>query len=48
MPHRVSAAERKAFYLNAYNLMVIGAVVEQYPLTSVMKVPGFFDKINTR
>lgn len=39
-----SAAERKAFYLNAYNLTVIGAVVEKYPLASVMKVPGFFDK----
>lgn len=39
-----SAAERKAFYLNAYNLVVIGAVVEKYPLASVMKVPGFFDK----
>jgi hypothetical protein len=39
-----SAAERKAFYLNAYNLTVIGAVVEKFPLTSVMKVPGFFDK----
>ncbi|TGE28908.1 DUF547 domain-containing protein [Hymenobacter metallicola] len=40
----LSAAEKKAFYLNAYNLTVIGAVVESYPLTSVMKVPGFFDK----
>lgn len=40
----LSAAEKKAFYLNAYNLVVIGAVVESYPLTSVMKVPGFFDK----
>ncbi|GAA3997653.1 DUF547 domain-containing protein [Hymenobacter fastidiosus] len=39
-----TAAERKAFYLNAYNLTVIGAVVERYPLQSVMKVPGFFDK----
>jgi hypothetical protein len=39
-----AAAERKAFYLNAYNITVIGAVVERYPLTSVMKVPGFFDK----
>ncbi|SMC00331.1 protein of unknown function DUF547 [Hymenobacter roseosalivarius DSM 11622] len=40
-----SAAERKAFYLNAYNVTVIGAVVERYPLASVMKVPGFFDKL---
>ncbi|MBC6607842.1 DUF547 domain-containing protein [Hymenobacter sp. BT188] len=41
----IPAAERKAFYLNAYNLVVIGAVVERFPLTSVMKVPGFFDKL---
>lgn len=41
----ISAAERKAFYLNAYNILVIGAVVERLPLTSVMKVPGFFDKL---
>ena len=39
-----SPAERKAFYLNAYNLLVMGAVADNYPLTSVMKVPGFFDK----
>ncbi len=36
--------ERKAFYLNAYNLLVIGEVVARYPLESVEKVPGFFDK----
>ena len=37
-------AEREAFYLNAYNLLVIGEVVTRYPLESVQKVPGFFDK----
>ena len=37
-------AEREAFYLNAYNLLVIGEVVARYPLESVQKVPGFFDK----
>ncbi|GAB2478772.1 DUF547 domain-containing protein [Hymenobacter qilianensis] len=41
----MSAAERKAFYLNAYNLVVIGAVVERFPIASVMKVQGFFDKL---
>ncbi|KAA9339603.1 DUF547 domain-containing protein [Hymenobacter busanensis] len=40
---KAPAAERKAFYLNAYNLLVIAAVVERYPTTSVMKLPGFFD-----
>lgn len=39
-----TSSERKAFYLNAYNLTVIKAVVDAYPLTSVMKLPGFFDK----
>ncbi|UOQ68103.1 DUF547 domain-containing protein [Hymenobacter volaticus] len=39
-----TASERKAFYLNAYNLTVIKAVADAYPLTSVMKLPGFFDK----
>ena len=37
-------ADREAFYLNAYNLLVIGEVVARYPLVSVEKVPGFFDK----
>ncbi|WP_400191189.1 DUF547 domain-containing protein [Hymenobacter sp. B81] len=40
---KASAAERKAFYLNAYNLLVISSVVERYPAPSVMKLPGFFD-----
>ena len=39
-----TAPDREAFYLNAYNLLVIGEVVERYPLESVEKVPGFFDK----
>ena len=37
-------ADREAFYLNAYNLLVIGEVVARYPLESVQIVPGFFDK----
>ncbi|MDQ3290694.1 MAG: DUF547 domain-containing protein [Bacteroidota bacterium] len=35
---------KKAFYINAYNLLVIQAVVKLYPLKSVMDKPGFFDK----
>lgn len=35
---------KKAFYINAYNVLVIQAVVNQYPLKSVMDKPGFFDK----
>lgn len=32
-----------AFHINAYNLLVIAQIVEAYPLSSVMDVPGFFD-----
>lgn len=35
-----------AFYMNAYNATVIKAVVERYPIDSVMKVDGFFNKIS--
>lgn len=38
------AAERKAFYINAYNVLVLQQVLSHYPLQSVMDVPGFFDK----
>ncbi|GAC1378248.1 MAG: DUF547 domain-containing protein [Hymenobacter sp.] len=40
----VTPPEREAFYLNAYNLLVIGEVVTHFPLESVQAVPGFFDK----
>lgn len=39
-----TAAEKKAFYLNAYNLLVLDQVIEHYPLKSVMDVAGFFDE----
>lgn len=35
---------RKAFYLNAYNLIVIHKILFYYPLNSPMDIPGFFDK----
>ncbi len=37
-------AERKAFYINAYNVLVLHQVMKYYPIKSVMDVPGFFDK----
>jgi len=40
----VPVAKRKAFYLNAYNVLVLQQVVTHYPLLSVTDVPGFFDK----
>ncbi len=33
-----------AFYLNAYNLMVINGIVSKYPVSSPMEISGFFDQ----
>lgn len=35
--------ERKAYLINAYNLLVINQALENYPLKSVLDVSGFFD-----
>ena len=35
---------KQAFYINAYNLLVIKGVIDNYPLESVLDVPGFFDQ----
>ncbi|MGK7388776.1 MAG: DUF547 domain-containing protein [Candidatus Cyclobacteriaceae bacterium M2_1C_046] len=40
-----SEPERKAFYMNAYNLIVIYQVAKFYPLKSPMDQSGFFDKV---
>lgn len=34
--------ERKAFYINSYNLLVIKSVVNEYPISSPLDVEGFF------
>ena len=39
-----SEDEKKAFYINAYNLITIYQVKENYPLKSPMDVEGFFDE----
>jgi hypothetical protein len=36
--------EKKAFLINAYNILVINAIVEKGAKTGVMKIPGFFDR----
>jgi hypothetical protein len=41
----VSDTEKKAFYVNAYNIITIYQVVQHYPVSSPMDIPGFFDKI---
>ena len=38
------AATKQAFYINAYNILVIAQVVENYPLESPLAVAGFFDR----
>lgn len=38
------ASFQKAFYINAYNLLVINGVVKYYPIESPIKVVGFFNK----
>ncbi|MBF9254505.1 DUF547 domain-containing protein [Pontibacter sp. 172403-2] len=40
-----TASEQKAFYLNAYNVLVLQQVLQHYPVKSVKDIPGFFDKI---
>ncbi len=40
-----SRDERLAFYINAYNVLTIQAVVSRWPIESVMRVEGFFDAI---
>ncbi|GAB3203180.1 hypothetical protein ABID22_000996 [Pontibacter aydingkolensis] len=42
--NKATPAEKKAFYINAYNVLVLKQVMEHYPIKSVMDVPGFFDK----
>jgi len=36
-------ATKKAFYINAYNLLVINQAAQKYPLNSVQDITGFFD-----
>jgi len=40
-----SEVEKKAFYINAYNLIVIYQVAKYYPLSSPLDQSGFFDKV---
>lgn len=41
----LSAAETKAFWLNAYNILVIRGVVTHLPINSPLDVQGFFKTI---
>ena len=37
-------SQKQAFWINAYNLIVINSVIDRYPLKSPLDVTGFFDK----
>ena len=43
-----SDVEALAFYVNAYNALVIAAAMEAWPTDSVMSVDGFFDQAKHR
>jgi hypothetical protein len=47
-PGEMSADEKKAFYVNAYNAMAIGIVLDRYPVKSIRDVDGAFQKIRRR
>lgn len=37
--------EKKAFYINAYNIIVIHQITKHFPLKSALDRSGFFDKV---
>ncbi len=39
----LSASEKKAFFINAYNISVINGIVQNYPTNSPLDIGGFFD-----
>ncbi|MCP4443078.1 MAG: DUF547 domain-containing protein [Aureispira sp.] len=40
-----SDVEKKAFYINAYNILVIKTVLDHYPIQTPNDVAGFFDRV---
>lgn len=42
----MSGEARKAFYLNAYNILTIHQLVQRYPVSSPKAIEGFFDGIH--
>ncbi|MCZ7681820.1 MAG: DUF547 domain-containing protein [Sandaracinaceae bacterium] len=44
----LSRDARLAFYLDAYNALVVKAVIDRWPIEGVMRVPGFFDRARYR
>lgn len=40
---KLSPNEKKAFYINAYNVSVISGIIKDYPTKSPLDIGGFFD-----
>jgi hypothetical protein len=47
-PAEMSADEKKAFYVNAYNAAAIGIVLDRYPIKSIREIGGAFREIRRR
>jgi hypothetical protein len=47
-PDTMTADEKKAFYINAYNAMAIGIVLDRYPIKSIRDVDGAFQKLRRK
>lgn len=43
-----SKSEQKAFYINAYNILVIHHVMANYPAEGPLKIKGFFNELKAR
>lgn len=42
---QLNSKELKAFRVNAYNFLVLDAISEGYPISSVQEITGFFDRV---
>jgi hypothetical protein len=40
----INSDEKKAYYLNTYNMLVIKGIINNYPTKGPMEIKGFFDK----
>jgi hypothetical protein len=47
-PGTMTIDEKKAFYINAYNAMAIGIVLDRYPVKSIRDVDGAFQKLRRK
>lgn len=43
-PDKSNSKEFKAFYINAYNLLVIDGIIKKYPVKRPTAISGFFDR----